>query len=718
MDLPPHPPSFYSQHPFLNPHFAISWQELQAQNLEVDLPLALKRAQDRIDQISQQDLSTLSFESTFLALEASTHEVDEAWAKASHLSHVADSPSYREAYRRALPLVSEFYTKIPLNSQLFDVLEKAASLPSPLSSLQERLKEETLYLFKSQGAHLPPEAKSRLAALNAELAEACQKFSENVLDATNQWELIIRDPESLKGLPPLQLKLAENDALAHGHKEAYRLTLHAPSYGPVLQYVESETIRKIVWDALSQVGRQAPYDNTQLITHILALRQEKAALLGKKDFADLILERRMAESGSKAIQFIEDLHAKTLPCFKAQINQVAPSGQTIEPWSLAYEVEKLQKQTLHLDSEALRPYFPLPQVVKGLFYLAEQLFGLKIEKLATTAQSAPPPPTLDTSPPFPVWAPEVEAYTITSPKGSHLGSFYMDLYPRPSKRSGAWANSLLPKKPIPPATLFSCTSQAPSPQTISLSPALGLICANFTPSADAAAPPLLSHEEVQTLYHEFGHLLHIMLGEVPLPSLNGIHVWWDFVELPSQILENWTWAQESLEHFAHHYQTGEVLPEELFKKLQASRTFLSALGMMRQLALSRLDLALHTQPYEEATREAELQALLAPYTPSCYSTPPPPLTHRFTHIFSDPTGYAAGYYSYKWAEVLEADAFTRFQKEGIFNRQTGQSFQDSILSKGNSHPPKVLFKAFLGHAEPDATPLLERYQLLSSPPAP
>ncbi len=717
MDLSLTSPSPYSQHPFLNPGFAISWQELQAQTLEADILLALERAQARIEEISQQELSSVTFESTFLALEASTEELDDAWAKASHLSHVADSPAYREAYRRILPPVSDFYTKIPLNTQLFAALEKAASLPSPLSPLQERLKEETLYLFTSQGAHLSPEGKERLSALNAELAQACQAFSENVLDATNTWELIIKDKEALKGLPPLQLKLAEKDALAHGHSlPAYRITLHAPSYGPVLQYVESESIRKTVWEALSQIGRVGPHDNTQLITRILALRQEKAKLLGKKDFADLTLERRMAESGTQAIQFVEDLHAKTLPFFKAQIAQVAPNGQKIEPWSLAYEVEKLQKHTLHFDSEALRPYFPLPQVVEGLFHLAQALFGLKIEKLATTDLGAPPPPSMEENDIFPVWASGVDAYEIRTENGQHLGSFYMDLYPRPSKRSGAWANCLLPKRPLPPATLASESAKELSPQSSSLSPALGLICANFTPSADASTPPLLSHEEVQTLYHEFGHLLHILLGEVPLPSLNGLHVWWDFVELPSQILENWTWNQQSLKSFARHYQTGEALPDALFDKLQASRTFLSAIGMMRQLALSRLDLALHTQSYDETTRDAQLQTLLTSYTPSCYSTPPPSLTHRFTHIFSDPTGYAAGYYSYKWAEVLEADAFTRFQKEGIFNRQTGQAFQDSILSRGNSLPPKILFKNFLGHEEPNTTPLLERYQLIPAPP--
>jgi oligopeptidase A len=718
MDLPPPPPSFYMQHPFLSPTFEVTWQDLQAQYLEADILLALDRAQANIDRIVQQDPSTLSFESTFLALEQSTQELDEAWAKASHLSQVADSPQYREAYRKTLPLISNFYTQIPLNAELFAVLQKGAAASPGLAPLYERLKEETLYTFTSQGAHLSPADKEKLSALNAELAQCCQMFSENVLDATNSWELIIHNKEELKGLPPLQLKLAENDALAHGYEgPAYRLTLHAPSFGPVLQYVESESIRKTVWDALNQVGRQGPHDNTGLITKILALRQEKAQLLGKQNFADVILERRMAGSGKKAIAFIEDLHDKTLPFFNSQIAEL---GQ-VEPWSLGYAVEKLQQERLNFDSEVLRPYFPLPQVIDGIFYLAQKLFSIQIEAVPTRYTSLDTPPHASDSAQgqsakaaVPVWSPDVSFYKITQ-AGKHLGSFYMDLYPRASKRSGAWANVLVPKRPLQPTDLtveaIARHSQSSEAYPIALSPALGLICANFTPSAEANTPPLLSHDEVQTLFHEFGHLLHIMLGEVPIPSLNGIHVWWDFVELPSQILENWCWERESLDRFARHYQTQEGLADDLFEKLSASRSFFGALGMMRQLALARLDLALHTEVYSEDEREAKLQELLASYTPSCYKAPPPSIAPRFTHIFSDSTGYAAGYYSYKWAEVLDADAFNRFEKEGIFNSTTGAAFRDNILSKGNSLPPNVLFKNFTGH-EPDPQALLKRYKLI------
>lgn len=707
MDLPPPPPAFYMQHPFLSPKFEISWQDLQAQYLEADILLALDRAQATIDRIADQDSSSLTFESTFLALENSTQELDEAWSKAAHLSQVADTPAYREAYRKVLPLVSNFYTNIPLNAKLFATLQNAAKACPSLPPLYERLKEEILYNFTSQGAHLSSLDKEKLSALNAELAECCQQFSEHVLDATNAWELIIHNPEELKGLPPLQLKLAEKDALAHGHSlPAYRLTLHAPSFGPVLQYVEKEAIRKVVWEALNQVGRQEPYANISLMTKILSLRQEKAQLLGKPNFADLILERRMVGSGAKAIAFIEDLHHKTLPFFK---NQIAQLGEGVEPWSLGYEVEKLQKQQLNFDSEVLRPYFPLPQVVSGLFDLAQKLFSIQIEEVPTHYSVSLNSAQDNTQDGVPVWAPNVSFYKITQ-DGKHLGSFYMDLYPRSSKRSGAWVNSLTAKKPLQPLGADATATE--------LSPALGLICANFTPAADAHSPALLSHEEVQTLFHEFGHLLHIMLSEVPIPSLSGIHVWWDFVELPSQILENWCWKRESLDLIARHYQSQEGLSEALFEKLTASRSFFGALSMMRQLGLARLDLALHTEAYGQDEREAKLQELLATYTPSCYSTPPPSIAPRFSHIFSDSTGYAAGYYSYKWAEVLDADAFNRFEKDGIFNRNTGELFRQTILSKGNSAPPNTLFKAFTGH-DPDPEALLKRYKLLpDSPPKP
>lgn len=454
-----------------------------------------------------------------------------------------------------------------------------------------------------------------------------------------------------------------------------------------MTYLLDDSLRREMWEAAVRVGADGKYDNSSLIPKILALRAEKAALLGRAHFADLALERRMAKSGDRALAFIADLESRTKAPFATECRELEEfkaqkTGQPrapLAPWELAFWSEKLRRERYDLDEEELRPYFPIDRVIAGLFQVAERVFRLRISEVSDGSVE--------------VWHPDVKYYRLYDARGRHLGSFYTDWYPRESKRGGAWMNYLITGGPGPAGQR---------------APHLGLICGNMTPP-DGQRPALLTHNEVETIFHEFGHLLHHLLGEVEIKSLNGVNVAWDFVELPSQIMENWCWERESLDLFARHYETGETIPDALFRKMVAAKNFRSASAMMRQLAFSKMDLILHMRAQEFAATgdiEAAAHALIAdcliPTTP-----PSPTIVKRFNHIFSDPVGYAAGYYSYKWAEVLDADAFTRFQEKGIFDPDVGSAFVEHILSKGNSVDPAELYRAFMGR-DPDLGALLRR----------
>ncbi len=679
-------------HQFLDRSFHIRWSELTADRVAPAIGHALAEADAAITRITRLDPGEAGYANTFLALEHATDLLNEAWAKVTHLAAVADSPPLREAHNAVLPQVSAFFARIPLNAELWLRLKAAAAGPAAagLRGEERRLVEETMANFRLQGADLPAERKDRLDALQVELAGLTQKYAENVLDATNAWELLIDDERRLAGLPRHALAAARLGARQKGRgtdeKPAWRFTLHAPSLEPVLVYAQDEALRREVWQASAAVGRQAPWENAGIIRRILALRQEKAALLDQPHFADLILARRMAKTGAQALAFVEDLHAKVRPAFVREIRELeefkaAQTGSPatrLAPWETAFWAEKLRRARYDFDEEQLRPYFPLPGVLAGLFEIASRVFGLRVTALPSGAVE--------------VWHPEVKFYDVHDAAGRHLGSFYADWHPRESKRGGAWMNYLV---------TGGCSPDG------SRAPHLGLMCGNLTPPA-GAQPALLTHREVETVFHEFGHLLHHLCGELGIKSLNGTNVAWDFVELPSQIMENWCWERASLDLFARHFETGATIPEELFGRMIAAKNFRSASATMRQLAFARLDLALHLDPasYLAGDLAARLQDLLRDYVVPTVP-PAPTIENRFTHIFSDPVGYAAGYYSYKWAEVLDADAFTRFKREGLFNRAVGAEFVDKILSRGNAADPMDLFVDFMGRP-PDPQALLAR----------
>lgn len=684
--------------PFLDSVFEVRWSQHTPELIAPAIESALVSAQSAIDAIAATNLAAVTYDNTFLALERATEELNYAWGKVTHLQSVADSPALRDAHNALLPAVSAFFARIPLNPALWSRLKAFAATPAAaaLTGIHRRYLDETVDEFRQSGADLPDDKRARLEALQTELAEVTQKYGENVLDATNAWELVVTDETRLRGLPDHAVAAAKRSAesknLGSPEKPAWRFTLHMPSQEPVMTYADDETLRQEVWTAAVAVGAQAPHDNAPLVQKIIALRDEKARLLGKPHFADLVLARRMAGSGDKALAFIEDMKGRAhgaflrecveLEEFKAR--RIGAPRAVLKAWEVGYWSEKLRQERYDFDDEVLRPYLPMDRVIGGLFDLASRVFGLVITEAPAGRVE--------------VWHPEVKFYDLHDAKGRHLGSFYADWHPRESKRGGAWMGYLVTGGPKPDG---------------SRAPHLGYICGNLTPPADGK-PALLAHDEVETIFHEFGHLLHHLLGEVEIKSLNGVNVAWDFVELPSQIMENWCWERESLDLFARHHETGAAIPEDIFQKMTAAKNFRSACATIRQVQFAKMDLLLHMRAPEftEGDIEAKARALVA----DCMIPTEPAgrtIVKRFGHLFSDPVGYAAGYYSYKWAEVLDADAFTRFKREGVFSARVGAEFVEHILSKGNSAEPAELYRRFMGR-DPDLAALLVRNGLVAA----
>jgi oligopeptidase A len=686
-----------SNHPFLNSEYAIQWSKLTAGHVVPDMEEALARGAAALESILSLKDGAETFANTFLALEDATHLVSDPWGKINHLTGVNDHPELRKAHLKILPKVSAFFADIPLNQSLYRKLRNFAgsSVASGLEPVEKRFVKETLRDFQDAGADLDDATRARLKEIESLLAEKTKVFSDNVLDSTNAYQRVVDDVEELAGLPESFVEAARQDALAKGigteQKPQYRLTLQMPSFVPVMRFVDSDALRKELYEAFTRVGHEGKYENEGLILEILALRREKAALLGRKAFPDWALSRRMAGNGQRALGFVEDLQAKTKSAFDRENQELmefkaSRTGGPVEPlnqWEFAYWSEKLRLEQYDFDEELLRPYFPMESVMQGMFQLVECIFGIKV-----TEQTDPRPDT---------WHPQAKLYQVIDiASGRHMGSFYSDWYPRESKRGGAWMADIITGKPV----------------NGSLSPHLGQIAGNLTPPV-GDKPALLNHRDVETVFHEFGHLIHHILSEVRIRSLSGTNVAWDFVELPSQIMENWCWERESLDLFARHYETGDPIPEDLFQKMKRSRNFGSARMQMRQLSFGKMDLSLHMEFEPGSNRSLDdfihdtLEGYLAPT-----SVRYPSNVRAFGHLFSSPTGYAAGYYSYKWAEVLDADAFTRFKDEGIMNPTTGAAFRECILSKGNSEDPGILFRSFMGR-EPDPDALLRRLGLIA-----
>jgi oligopeptidase A len=626
-----------------------------------------------------------TWENTMGALDTLTEPLDEGMGLVSHLESVATEPALREAYSAVQPEVSAFYSSIALSERLWNALKAFAATDEAkaLTGPRKRYLEKTLADFRRAGADLPPEGKKRLEAIDVELAEVTLKFSQNTLDSTGAFELLIDDPVKLAGLPKSAVDAARQSAEKAG-KQGFRFSLQAPSYIPVMTYLEDRSIRETLYRAYNTRATSGDRDNRPLVRRILQLRREKAKLLGYPHFADLVLEDRMAKSGEAARKFVANLRDKTETFFRKENDDLLAFRRELEganapplmPWDVSFYAEKLRRSRYDLDEEELRPYFVADRVLDGLFQIASRLYGIRIVS----------------DPSAPVWHESVRAHSIVDDDGTPLGGFYVDLYPRTTKRDGAWMHGLLTGYGSRPA-------------------ALEVVVANVTPPV-GNRPALLTHAEVETLFHEFGHMLHHALSRVELRSLAGTNVAWDFVELPSQIMENWAWEREALDLFARHVDSGETLPDALLEKMTRAKAFRAANQQMRQLGFAEVDLALHID-LDPTGKEDPLdvgRAIL-----QRYSAVPLPDEHAmlasFGHLFGDSVGYAAGYYSYKWAEVLEADAFGRFKEEGIFRREVGARFRDAILSRGDSDDPAELFRQFRGR-DPRLEPLLERFGLV------
>ena len=689
-----------SDKPFLNSDLLVQWSKLTPARARVEIREAIEQAKAAVEAICRVEEPT--YENSFAALEESGAAVMRGWHRLQHLSSVMDSPELREVINELMPEVVIYSSSVTLNPQLYAVLKKAAEMPwvAELSEVKQRFIRETLCDFRENGADLTDEQKVRFTELSTKLAQLSQSFGEYVLDSTNAWEYVTADESELAGLPESARENARQDALAKGYgteeEPQWRFTLQFTSVQPVLTFAEHEALRSRIWHAMNEKGT-GQYDTTGFIHEILALRAEKAAMLGYARYSDYVTSRRMAGTGATALNFINDLHDRVKPAFLAEQEALRLYAQeqsgaempVMKPWDVSYWNEKRRKALYDFDSEELRPYFPMTGVLEGMFSIYSELYGIRITQRETACiqeGEALPEGAVE------VWHPEVLFYEVHDEEsGEHLGSFYADWYPRDTKRAGAWMDCL--SCGLPPMN--------GKPRL----PHLALMCGNMSKPV-GGKPALLTHYEVQTVFHEFGHLLHQLLSNVEVESLSGCNVAWDFVELPSQINENWTWESEALNRFARHWQSGEALPAELLKKMLAARNYGEASFFMRQLCFGKIDLELHTHTEKYAGRDIEEvdREILADYRI--------PLTEQsnsclrcFSHIFNG--GYESGYYSYKWAEMLEADAFSRFAKEGIFNPQTGRDFRRCILSQGNSRPAAELYRDFM-QRDPDPSALLKR----------
>jgi oligopeptidase A len=677
--------SVATSNPLLDFAFRIPFDQIRAEHVEPGVRSLLDDARACVDALTAE-AGPRTWDNTMMPLDRLTEPLEYAIAIVRNLEAVATTPELRAAYNAVQPEISAFYSSLPLNEPLWNLVKAYAATAESktLVGTRRRFLKKTVDDFRRHGAELDPAGKQRLSEIDVELSTLTTKFGENVLDSTNDFELAVNDPAKLAGLPESAVAMARASAVSKGWADnTWRFTLQAPSYIALMTYLDDASLREQVFRAQILRATEEGRDNRPILARILELRRAKANLLGFRDFADFVLEDRMAHSGQRAQDFLTDLKHKTESRFEEenrQLRDFAGKGD-LDPWDIGYYAEKQRAALYDFDEEALRPYFPLERVVSGMFEIVERLYGVRVIE----------------QPGAPAWDPAVKYYEIHDNDGALLGAFYADWFPRENKRGGAWMDSFI--------TGVDFGDR--------LEPHAGVICGNLTPPVDDK-PALLTHREVETIFHEFGHLLHHTLSRVEVRSLAGANVAWDFVELPSQIMENWCWERQALDLFARHYQTGEQIPQDLFDKMTRARQFRAANGQMRQLAFGFTDLALHRE-YEPA-RDGEvisyarniLQQFSAVKLPENYA-----MIAGFTHLFASPVGYGAGYYSYKWAEVLDADAFTRFRQSGIFSRDVGLQFRRNILAKGDSQDPAELYRAFMGR-DPDPNALLIRSGLLTA----
>lgn len=629
-----------------------------------------------------------SFENTIVAMDKGGEKLGVIAHVLFNLNSAETSDEIQAAARDASPLLSEYSNEVWQNLDLFERVKKvyASKDELDLDTEQKMLLEKTYKSFIRNGANLNEADQARFKEISMELAQLTLQFGENVLAETNDYEMIIEDENDLSGLPDMIKAQAAETAKAKGQEGKWIFTLQAPSYIPFMENAENRSLREELYRAyMSKANKGDERDNKETIKKIVSLRTEMAKLLGYASFAHYVLEERMASTPDTVLDFLKDLLNKAKPKAEEEVAElkefVKELGDDIDlqRWDWAYYSEKLKKKKYNIDDELLRPYFKLENVLNGVFLTAEKLYDITFKKLDNV----------------PVYHSEVEAYEVLDASGNHVSVFYADFHPREGKRGGAWMTSYRDQEVR---------------DGNDIRPLVSIVC-NFTPSTPDN-PSLLTFNEVLTLFHEFGHALHGMLANSKYSSLSGTSVYWDFVELPSQIFENWCYEKECLDLFAEHYETGEKIPQEYIDKIKASSTYHEAYATVRQLSFGFLDMTWFNQSLEEAQSMDDLSKFeedaMAP-TELFPKVPGTMMSTQFSHIFAG--GYGAGYYSYKWAEVLDADAFSLFKEKGIFDKETATSFKDNVLSKGGSEHPMELYKKFRGR-EPKVDALLERAGLV------
>ncbi|WP_330441833.1 M3 family metallopeptidase [Flavobacterium sp. C4GT6] len=641
-------------------------------------------AKKEIDEIISNP-EEATFENTIEALSFSGDMLDRTSGIFFNLHSAETNDDIQKIAMEVSPLLSEFSNDIRLNKDLFErvkaVYDKRDSLT--LTPEQSTLLEKKYKSFARNGANLPEDKKSRLREIDKELSQLSLKFGENVLAETNAFQLHITDEKDLSGLPEGAIEAAHEVAKSL-EKDGWVFTLDFPSYMPFMTYADNRELRKKMALAFGAKGFQNnEFDNQETVLQIVKLRHERANLLGYKSHADFVLEERMAESPEKVRTFLNDLLVKAKPAAQKEFAELTAFAKELdgldhlEKWDGAYYAEKLKQKLFNLDDEKLKPYFELDKVLNGAFTIAGKLYGISFTEVQDIDK----------------YHKDVRTYEVKDTKGNLVAIFYADFFPRKGKRNGAWMTSF--------------KSQYIK-NGVNERPHVSIVC-NFT-KPTGTKPSLLTFNEVTTLFHEFGHALHGMLANTTYPNLSGTSVYWDFVELPSQIMENWCYEPEALELFAHHYKTGEVIPMEYIKKIKDSAAFQEGMATMRQLSFGLLDMGWHAQDPAAIGDVKSFETEQFSPTQLYPDVQENAMSTAFSHIFQG--GYSSGYYSYKWAEVLDADAFEYFKEKGIFDKETADKFKNNILSKGGTEHPMLLYKRFRGQ-EPKPEALLKRAGLLS-----
>lgn len=670
-------------HTFNTPFATAPFSQIKTEDYLPAIKKEIQKTKEEINLISSNP-EPPTFENTIEALEFTGEQLDRITSIFFNLNSAETNDDIQQLAQEISPILSEFGNDIRLNEALFARIKEVWTSKDHLSLNPEQsmLLDKTYKSFSRNGANLTADKKSVLREIDSKLAKLSLTFGENVLAETNAYSLHITNESDLKGLPESAVEMAQEEAKSRD-KDGWIFTLNYPSYIPLITYADNRSLRKEISLAFgSKAFNGGSHDNREIIKQIVNLRQKRAELLGFRTHADFILEERMAKSPEKVNEFLEDLLQKAKPAAQNEFNELQDFAKErdgidrLEKWDAAYYTEKLKQQRFDLDDEKLKPYFKLENVIQGVFEIAEKLYELQFEQSQE----------IDT------YHQDVKTYKVLDKAGALKAIFYADFHPRPGKRNGAWM------------TVYKQQYRKNGEDS---RPHISIVC-NFT-KPTATKPSLLTFNEVTTLFHEFGHALHGMLADTTYPSLSGTSVYWDFVELPSQVMENWCYEKEALELFAKHYQTQEIIPMEYVKKIKESSTFMEGMQTLRQLSFGMLDMSWHgidpnnIENVKSHEEEVFKSTNLFPQTPlTCMST-------SFSHIFQG--GYSAGYYSYKWAEVLDADAFEFFKEKGIFNREVATRFRDTVLSMGGTENPMELYKKFRGK-EPQPEALLRRAGLM------